>query len=295
MIVGMLASKSTPVFQATDSSSVRLLRGGYATGSARTKGSYHEKNEDSVKIFPSDKPTFIAVADGVGGGSHGDVASEALLEYLKVSPSTILGAGKRFVEWFNGADSVVASAVALESAKPGATTVAAVWFSMFGRATVANVGDCRVYLYLPGKVPAWRQITVDQTYANLNLCPPVGGSGDDPARMIGVGAAATPNIYQERLSRGAAMLLCTDGLHKFVSDANLVNFVRNASSDGVAVTCKRLVDAAVANGGHDDATALIAIRRPFFLERERHLLVVLAMTIACAAGVVGFEILGRIA
>jgi len=287
----MRASKSTPVFQATDLSSPRLLRGGYAAGCARMKGSYHEKNEDSVKIFPSDKPTFIAVADGVGGGSHGDVASEALLEYLKDPPSTMLGAGKRFLKWFDGADRVVSNAVARESAKPGATTVAAIWLSKFGRATVANVGDCRVYLYRPGKEPEWKQITIDQTYANLDLRPPAGGSGDDPARMIGVGAAAAPNVYRVRVSPGAALLLCTDGLHKFISSADLLDSVRKASSDDVGVTCKQLVEAAVASGGHDDATALIAIRRPFFSERERGLLLVLGGVVVSAVGTLSYYFL----
>jgi protein phosphatase len=58
------------------------------------------------------------------------------------------------------------------------------------------------------------------------------------------------------LSPGDALLLCTDGLTKHVADEKIAEAL--ASSPDPAQVCDRLVDAALAGGGTDNVTVVVA-------------------------------------
>src|SRR5688572_22576890 len=56
--------------------------GGLTAAYASTAGAGHARNEDCCSHVPSaERPGFCGVADGVGGGAHGDIASSVLLEH----------------------------------------------------------------------------------------------------------------------------------------------------------------------------------------------------------------------
>ena len=59
-------------------------------------------------------------------------------------------------------------------------------------------------------------LTRDDTYRRLSEEPPPGGSLDDPARMIGNGAVSAPNIERVDLAFDEMLVLCSDGVHKYV-------------------------------------------------------------------------------
>jgi len=102
-------------------------------------------------------------------------------------------------------------------------------------------------------------LTVDQTYRNLGLNFPEEGSPDDPARMVGVGAVGQPPIYQGKLSRGEILLLCSDGLHKFLSDSAIATIIAEKTTIGSTLDeiCRSVADAALHNGSHDDISGLL--------------------------------------
>ena len=59
------------------------LRAAYATAT----GSAHARNEDCCSHVPSaERPGFCGVADGVGGGAHGEIASSVLLTHCAAAP-----------------------------------------------------------------------------------------------------------------------------------------------------------------------------------------------------------------
>jgi serine/threonine protein phosphatase PrpC len=82
---------------------------------------------------------------------------------------------------------------------------------------VAWVGDCRAYRLTKGGESHIELLTRDDTFSHLNETPPRGGSLDDPARMVGNGAVADANVGTHSLSNGDLLMLCSDGVHKFVA------------------------------------------------------------------------------
>jgi serine/threonine protein phosphatase PrpC len=98
----------------------------------------------------------------------------------------------------------------------------------------------------------------DDTYGHLGETPPLGGSPDDPARMVGNGAVDAPNIASVHLADDEILVLCSDGLHKHVEAAEIQRQLRARAP--LARCCGRLVELARLHGSSDDATVL-AIHR----------------------------------
>jgi len=245
--------------------------GGLTAAYDSEAGSGHARNEDCCCHVPSaDRPGFCGVADGVGGGAHGDIASSVLLIHCAQALKETYCDPPRLLEWLTRADAQVREAIARRTDQAGAATLAAAWFPSQSTAYLLNVGDCRVYQLKPGKQHyAIQKLTVDQTYASFAQQPPPNGRPDDPARMVGTGAVGIPPVVKARIRERELLLLCSDGVHKFVSDEQIADVVSGGLSDGSSLEtiCYALVHAAKRNGSHDDASALLVLRRPWFTPR----------------------------
>ena len=243
-------------------------RGGLFSAFASATGTAHALNEDCCLHSPAaDRPVFCAVADGVGGGAHGEVASHALVQHCAAAAPEVYRDPVRLADWLKQGDAVVRAAIARRSEQRGASTLVAAWFLSSGRVHLSNIGDCRAYHLRPGGFgQGWhiRQLTQDQTYASQNRNPPQGGSPLDPACMAGVGAVGEPPVLRLRLAEHECLLLCSDGLHKFVEDADMARLVGLGLHEGMGLQtlCQRLVEAAQRNGSYDDISALLVQRRP---------------------------------
>jgi protein phosphatase len=243
-------------------------KGGLTAAFASEAGTGHARNEDSCSHVPSaDAPGFCGVADGVGGGAYGEVASSVLLAYCAQATRDTYRDPERLLRWLERADDYVRETIAMRSSRSGAATLAAAWFPTPGTAYLLNVGDCRVYQLRPDERRyEIRQLTVDQTYASCSQEPPPNGRPDDPARMVGTGALGEPPVIKAQLRERELLLLCSDGLHKFVPDDQMAEVVSGGLRRGSSLEsiCRALVRAAQRNGGHDDASVLLVLRRPWF-------------------------------
>jgi len=188
--------------------------------------------------------------------------------HCAAAPIAVYCDAKKLAGWLQQGDAVVREAIARRSNRPGASTLVAAWFLSNGRAHVANIGDCRAYHLSPRLWNGWRikQLTVDQTYANLGRPRPPQGSPHDPACMAGVGAVGTPGILSVRLREGELLLLCSDGLHKFVDDKTLMEYCAEGMRREASLSeiCRVLVEAAKRNGSHDDISALLVFRHRWY-------------------------------
>ncbi|TMH51378.1 MAG: hypothetical protein E6H60_07235, partial [Betaproteobacteria bacterium] len=90
--------------------------------------------------------------------------------------------------------------------------------------------------------------------------PPPGGSGDDPARMVGNGAVSEPNVERVALRRGEMLVICSDGVHKHVEPRELSRVLHESAP--LVRRCGRLLALARARGSDDDATVLVLRREP---------------------------------
>ena len=227
---------------------------------ATLRGDGHAVNEDSHSSVEGGAPVFV-VADGVGGGALAAWASCQLvlrlhraLDGRRVDAATVRAA-------LLDADRDIGRGLAHRSAGPGAATVAlcAGTDRLLSKWLMAWVGDCRVYHLCAAPDRPARLLTRDDTYRHLGEQPPPEGSPDDPARMVGNGAAGLPNVEQVELEFGGALVLCSDGVHKHVEADEMGRLLREPGP--LSECCQRLVELARSHGSRDDATVLVVQRR----------------------------------
>ncbi len=241
---------------------------------ARTDpGLVRERNEDRWLARDYAGVTLIAVADGVGGEAGGDVASTAAIEALARTfspPSFRESARSALGDAVQQANAAVLEASTDERLRRAATTLVAA--AIRGReAAVANLGDSRAYLIRGGTI---RQLTTDHS----------GDTASSITRFLGDPRGVQPDIFVETLQPADRLVLCSDGLTRHVSDAE----VASAMSDDPDRAADALVALARSRGGEDNITVIVyAARRPA-VSRALAGTLILALLIAVAiAGAIG--------
>ncbi len=214
---------------------------------------------------------LAAVADGMGGAATGEIASREGLASVAVNlfghwgrlpaakavESDLLRALKHAVEAASAAVHRYAD-VERASRGMGSTLTAAVIWN--GHAYLAQVGDSRAYLFRGGRLVA---LTEDQTLVRQmvnqgSLTPEQ--ARNHPRRSIITQALGGPEpiqvaLVKATLRREDRLLLCTDGLYGDLPDARMEELL----SLGLPgrQTLERMLDEALAQGGHDNITALL--------------------------------------
>lgn len=237
-------------------------------GAATDIGHVREVNEDAWLAAP---PVF-AVADGMGGHDGGDVASRIAIEELgrlaeegydpRRGPEAISGAiaaaQRRILAY---ADEQAARGV--ERRRSAGTTVVAALLveDDSGPAwLLANLGDSRVYRVAGG---ALQQVSTDHSLVQElvdagRIAPEEVATHPERhviTRALGESLGVEPDYFVLRLADAERLLLCTDGVTGMIDDAAIAQILAEASDPRDAAD--RLVDAAVAAGGEDNATAVV--------------------------------------
>jgi len=275
-----------PIASASRTTRHSWWRGGLEAAYSCETGQRHDVCEDRADATYEDgKLVFVGVADGVGGGAYGEIASATILEHCRSASPEIRLSSDALKNLVLDSDAVVRRAIEQRTTRPGAATFAAAWFVGPSRATVVHIGDCRIYRITPCRGP-WKieALTADQTYGYLGEVPPR-GDPDDPARMVGTGAVGEPPITEIRLREGQLLLLCSDGLHKSVANDYIACVCAHNLVGGRTLheTCRQLAAAAVDCGSHDDITALLVRRNTWFRVRR-------SVWWACLATLVAFAL-----
>jgi protein phosphatase len=228
---------------------------------ASARGRHHSVNEDSHSTLDRAWPVYI-VADGVGGGAMASWTSRELVRRLHAALERRRLDVRMLASALLEVDRDVARAMAKHTTESGAATVAlcAATGTLLSRWLIAWVGDCRIYRVRVAQAELAELLTRDDTYLHLGEAPPVGGSQDDPARMVGNGAVDAPNVASVHLADDEMLMLCSDGLHKHVDPREIQRQLRARAP--LARCCGRLVELARLHGSSDDATVLAVHRNP---------------------------------
>jgi PPM family protein phosphatase len=135
-------------------------------------------------------------------------------------------------------------------------------FSLGNDLFVAQVGDSRAYLFRDGSL---QLLTRDQTHAQM-LADLGAISQHDVAchrlRHVLTNALGCSQhdmraeIRQWKLVDGDRLLLCTDGLTDMIDDAGIAAVLGRETRSNDA--CRFLVEGALANGGRDNITVVLA-------------------------------------
>ena len=231
-------------------------------------------NEDAFAVHVEDG--LVVVADGVGGGRSGEVASrlavEAVGNFFRVTsldpemtwPFKLNAARSfnenRLVVGVQLANLRVRESTASDPALDGmSTTVVAVSFAE-NEACIAHAGDSRVYRFREGSL---HQMTEDHTlladYQKLKQLSPeevaVFPYKNVIVRALGMRDDVEIAVARHDTTAGDVFLLCSDGLSGMVSDREIAETLSTVTDLDEA--CAKLIDRANAHGGVDNITAVL--------------------------------------
>jgi serine/threonine protein phosphatase PrpC len=213
---------------------------------------------------------LLAVSDGMGGGAAGATASRAVVAALPSLLERHLGAIPDDDETRNRdalRDAIVELSQEMfrqSAGRPGldgmgATVVAACLRGL--TLYVAHMGDSRAYLL---RASVLSRLTTDHSLVQLLLGE--GAIGPEEiahhplkgriSRHVGMESVVYPDVRSLALTPGDRLLLCTDGLSGMVADDEIGRLLAQAESPASA--CQKLIAAALAGGGADNVTALVA-------------------------------------
>jgi serine/threonine protein phosphatase PrpC len=220
-------------------------------------GRVRKLNEDSALDRSADG--LWVVADGMGGHSAGDLASQLIVNSLgKLELCDELAELVERVE-----DAVVdvndrLFAVANAHNQTSGSTV--VILLIRGRHAVTMwAGDSRLYRLRDGKL---QQLTTDHTqlelYIERGLLDRATASGHPSSNMItravGVADHMTMEMDIYELHDGDRFLLCSDGLDKHAKDSEIATILQSGSPADVA---RRLIDITLERGAIDNVTVCV--------------------------------------
>ena len=214
--------------------------------------------------------TLLLVADGMGGESAGEIASQIctatvpkrLYDNLKsldrISEVNFVLLLREAIEYANP---VIHQQARSNSSYHGMGTTATACVLFRNHLFVAQVGDSRAYLIRNDNLV---QLTRDQTF--LNYLAEIGaempeGDEKEKRKSILTQAVGTSETLDIRVTyvdvrQDDWIAVCSDGLHNMVESSDLVAAV--SGKDTVVAKCQRLVNLANEHGGKDNITVILS-------------------------------------
>lgn len=209
---------------------------------------------------------LVAVADGVGGNVHGEIASALAIRAIGYLDDRIYLAdadGELRVAARYASDRLAEAVAADPSLLGMATTLTALRLDGESVA-VLHVGDSRAYRCRDG---AWRQLTRDDSLVQ-DLVDAGALSAEEalshPARSVVSqaldGRPVRPHVAVLATEPGDRYLVCSDGLSDYVPEAGIRAAVEGESAP--AECCAALIDLAYTVGAPDNVSCVVADVEP---------------------------------
>jgi serine/threonine protein phosphatase PrpC len=239
-------------------------------------------NEDSFHI--DDELSFYVVADGVGGHSKGEVASqeavEQLVGWVRGQRGELEAQARKVAEgdgdavWevrrlleagVKSACYMVFGMAELDPEKRGMSTTMSCVLLAGGFAFAAHVGDSRVYRVRGGQV---LQITEDHTLINYKLKQGL-ITAEEAQTMSGKNVITRAVGHKDYVQvdtadvdakTGDRFFLCTDGMHGYLdAPAELTELIREGPLEEGAAASVALANS---RGGKDNITVVVVEVQP---------------------------------
>lgn len=238
-------------------------------------GKIREKNEDSV-LISSDLGLGV-VADGMGGHSAGEIASNIAVHVLEETirkvntgelkmPETFLpkldNTERKMLMAANLANAAIyTTAQASEIYKMMGTTLTGVMFDG-DNATAVHVGDSRIYLFRDGKLV---QVTTDHSLAMEHVRRGLLTKAEADkskiqnvlTRAMGIKKNVEFDLLRFPVKLGDVMVLCSDGLYKGMNETQLAEQLEQGKNLPLVKLCKQLVRVSNDNDGQDNISAVM--------------------------------------
>ena len=220
-------------------------------------GKVRKLNEDS--LLDRGKVGLWVVADGMGGHSAGDLASQLIVNSLdKLDPSDDLA---EFVERVEDAvlsvNNRLYEVANANNQTSGSTVVVLLTRSRY--AVVMWAGDSRLYRLRDGQLA---KLMTDHTqielYIEKGLLNRAEAEGHPSNNMVTRAVGVTEHLLLEmdmfELEDGDRFLLCSDGLDKHVKDPEIEEIMRSGAPEEIT---HALVDLTLERGAMDNVTVCV--------------------------------------
>ncbi len=221
----------------------------------------------SAFVQSMNEPFHLAVCDGMGGESYGELASGIAAETIVSHASNVYESGEDFSFAISNciveANNRICDEITARGKRMG-TTVATV-YAVKGKLYCVNIGDSRIYHYSKGIL---EQISFDHTHAqtmvdagqammdNMSAIP----DAKKLTRHLGIfpyEGNLTPNISViDDVDDGDIILVCSDGLTDMVSDDDISALL--AEGENAQALASKLIRLALERGGKDNVTVMAA-------------------------------------
>lgn len=242
-------------------------------GARSDVGCVRESNEDTYGA--ARELGLFMLSDGMGGLAFGEVASrlavESVIESCEANSwltqddpgSGISAESRQLVSAIRAAnETIYRTAQTSGTDRQMGATIVAVRF-IGERMSVAHVGDSRAYRLRAGRI---EQLTRDHSFVAEQMRQgrmseqEAGQSGLQNVllRALGVALEVDVEIREEQILDGDTILLCSDGLTRELSDAQIAAVLDDC--DDAQDAAEQLVDMAKQAGGGDNITALVLRR-----------------------------------
>jgi serine/threonine protein phosphatase PrpC len=221
---------------------------------------------------------IFVLCDGMGGAAAGELASkiavDTVLAYflhnkrLGASPvvgRSFEGVSERAAELANAiqlANQAIheAGSHADQHAGMGSTIVAVRVEGDFF--SFANVGDSRIYLFRHGgiqQLTSDHSLVMEQVRRGLVTLEEAEQSKlqNVIVRALGSEDSVEPDLEDREFAPGDVLLLCSDGMSRYVKEGTMVEVLGRAST--LEQACEELI-AAAKNGGSDDNITCLLLR-----------------------------------
>lgn len=225
-------------------------------------GRGREHNEDA--FLASDELKLYAVADGLGGMQAGEIASQMAVDDLK----RFVAAHEDAAPWeredllrdaFTRINHRILELARERPDRRGmATTLTACWLGR-DEATLLHAGDSAAFLI---RNRAMKQFSRDHTVKaamSAGFVPPPDSKPKmwDHAltKCLGYRADDKPDTMRFQLQDGDKLLLCTDGLLRYIEQVEILEVC--VKMDDLAAAARILIDIANAKGGQDNITVVL--------------------------------------
>ncbi len=231
-------------------------------------GLVRQNNEDSIGFQTN--PGLIVLADGMGGHSKGEVASEMAVELMLpiLSEISFLAEGLTVKE-LGLIESALKEGVQdcnfqiheksneLPECQGMGTTVVAGMF-VHGQLLYCHVGDSRLYRYRQGQLT---QITTDhslkQQLLNSGFIHVDNVQSNIITQALGTAQTCKPESSSIIIDKDDIFLFCSDGLTDMAEDEAILQVLSN-STNTLQTSAERLLELAINNGGEDNVSVVLA-------------------------------------
>lgn len=222
-------------------------------------GKKRKLNEDAM--MSNDDNAHWAVADGMGGHSAGDVASQMIVKhlsqleqgddfasYIDQIEDSLIAVNQNLVDMANGSDAIIGSTV--------------VGMALRGnQAFYYWAGDSRFYLF---RDDVLTQLSIDHTAVqellDKKMITPEQASIHPEKNIITRAIGSDTEIYIDfsnvEAQDGDIFLLCSDGLEKEMTDDEVAQFLKTHKGD-IRVATENLITEVLERGSRDNVTLIL--------------------------------------